>query len=118
MIPRLTRVKKTHQRVVVAPDHGQIRQFFKETWRGTDCVHLSCLRHSQKHAIRLVGVLIFGIQMQQLVGNDILQWEGGEVGEWRSLYTGKGPEAVGHRFELGAQLHNGRSRLPWLSKAS
>ena len=76
MIPRLTRVKKLINVLSLLQIMPKFDNSSKETWSRTDCVHLSILRQTQKHAIRLVGVLICGIQMQQLVGNDILQWGG------------------------------------------
>ena len=79
MIPRLTRVKKLINVLSLLQIMPKFDNSSKETWSRTDCVHLSILRHTQKQTIRLVGVLISGIQMQQLVGNDILQWW---VGRW------------------------------------
>ena len=81
MIARLSLVKKLINVLSLLQMMPKFDNSSKETWSRTDCVHLSILRHTQKHIIRRVGVLISGIQMQQLVGNDILQWW---VGRWRS----------------------------------
>ena len=51
---------KTRQRVVAKPDHAQLREpfFFWETWRYSDCAHLSILRNTRKQITRHLGVLI------------------------------------------------------------
>ena len=54
------RALKTRQRVVAKPDHAQLSEpffFGVETWRYSDCAHLSILRNTKKHITRHLGVI-------------------------------------------------------------